>query len=566
MTQIFTDKKFIAHALIGAVYWGLAPRFIPISRGAAFVQGAAFSISMVAQQNIKNSNAQFQKALVPFIFTVVVGAFLKLSWKVNLLSSLAFTLFNQVIVRAQMPGSSHPPEPKPREVKQLAPVELKGKAAELPIDEPPLKIQVGALVTRVPHDEEDTGERFVQLDIAAVEQEVLKAAASAHPIEFVFSVDKSPSMTLGGRIEQVRAVLSGLLDKISGELRTNPDRKIFLSIVTFESKAETYQQKIQVTLSNIAELKGKVAALNTTGGTDIMAGLRLGTTQLETAHDVAACASLIFLTDGEAAIYESELRGLQRKWMDVGANFFALGIGSGHRAEIMQTITTDESGQLLPNTLYQWVPDSTPAFGGRGYSASQPASTEGVTLEKAVNAIFQQSLSQAIQSIAVKPTASFDVSVLNGTAGSDGSYELGGLSIGQLTRRYLRAQLSGSDMRLTLDVTVRTNSASHVLPVQLMLNSEEYDQEVYFGALKQEVLRITTQLRGIHDSVQKKALAEPMIVRVKKALETHEDEDLRLLLGDLEKALTQEAPSFDALSRRGRMVRGRFDPSSTGVD
>ena len=538
---------------------------IPISRSAAFLQGAVLPISMVAQQRI---NKPLYKALLPFVCTGVVGAFLKLPLKVNLFSSLAFTLLNQLVVRAKMPASTSKPRQKPRVVRQLEPVELKGQAAELPIDEPPLKIQVGAAITRGPVDEADSGERFVQLDIAAVEQETAKAIASTHPIEFVFSVDKSGSMSTGNRIGQVRAVLSGLLDKISGELQTNPDRKIFLSIVTFDSYAQVYEQKVQVIPSNIAILKGKVEALQAGSTTDIMGGLTLGTEQLETAHDVAACASLIFLTDGDASINESQLRGLQGRWTDLGANFFALGIGAGHKAHIMQSITTNESGELLPNTLYQWVPDATPEVGRRGYQAPQQESTEGVTLEEAVNAIFQQSLSQAIQSISVKPTASFDVSVLNGTPGLDGSYELGGLSIGQLTRRYLRAQLSSpSDAALTLAVTVRTNAASHVLPVQLTLNPAEYDPTVYLGALKHEVLRMTTELSGIHDAQQKKALAEPMIARVKKALEAHEDEDLRLLLGDLEQALTQAARSFDALSRGARIVRGRegFNPSSSSL-
>jgi len=115
--------------------------------------------------------------------------------------------------------------------------------------------------------------------------------------------------------------------------------------------------------------------------------------------------------DGGAGIDTPKLRDLQGRWTALGANFFALGVGAGHKANIMQTITTSESGELLPNTLYQWVPDATPVGGTSGVHAPQPASTEGVTLEKAVNAIFQKSLAQAIQSISVKPTASFNVFV-----------------------------------------------------------------------------------------------------------------------------------------------------------
>ena len=103
LTQIITDKKFIAHALIGAAYWGVAPKFIPISRSAAFLQGAALPISMVAQERI---NKPLYKALLPFVCTGVVGAFLKLPLKVNLFSSLAFTLLNQLVVRAKMPAST----------------------------------------------------------------------------------------------------------------------------------------------------------------------------------------------------------------------------------------------------------------------------------------------------------------------------------------------------------------------------------------------------------------------------------------------------------------------------
>ena len=70
-----------------------------------------------------------------------------------------------------------------------------------------------------------------------------------------------------------------------------------------------------------------------------------------------------------------------------------------------------------------------------------------------------------------------------------------------------------------------------------------------------------------HDAQQKEALANPMIAKVEKALEAHEDEELTQLLGDLREALTQAAPSFDALARRGRMVRGRGDVSgSSWVD
>ena len=396
------------------------------------------------------------------------------------------------------------PLQSPRAVDELESVEPEGEVTELPIDEPPLKIRVGASITCRPYNPA-ARQRFVQLDIVALEQETTKATASIHPIEFILSVDKSGSMQ-GGKIEQVRAVLSGLLDKISGELQTNPNRKIFLSIVTFEPLAETYTRKVQVTPSNIATLKGKVEALQAGGITDIMAELVEATTQLETAHDVAACASLIFLTDGkDTHINKLQLRRLQGNWMDLGANFFASGIGAGHKAYVIHSITTKKSAELLADTFCQWVPDATLEYVGRWVQAPQQESTEGVTLEEAVNAIFQQSLSQAIQSISVKPTGSFDVSVFNGAPGPDGSYELGGLSIGQRIRRYLRAEFSDSNTELKLEVTVRTSAASHVLPVQFTLSPAEYDSTIYNGALKHMLLELTNEemCRRIRDAAQK---------------------------------------------------------------
>ncbi len=530
MSQLKFDRalSFSMQTVLNLATTFAALRFSLINRSTApacAVVPVLFSIAQAALQ--KNYRLEKGYYLASFAGMASVGALLKTSWKANLLMSTLFTAFQFIF--------SHFPK--------------NALSSAKPTTEP----ITSRLTSSTDHAIRPT-HQYIQLDITANSEQSKNVLS---PVEFIFCIDVSDSMN-GPRIEKVKEVLGSFLSKIGKELEMNKERLLYISLITFNHKAETIQNKVQITKTNLLQLQSVVNAIKAAGDTSIMAALEEATRILgdsDRPNKIAAffvspltqrvntCVkSLIFLTDGDSAMKEPRVRELQEIWKEKSVNLFAVGISKGHRADIMQMIVCDQTKRPLTNASYQWVPE-----------ANEP-STEGTSLEDATSAIFSQTLNQNIQSISVRPTSSPALQMLNTKQEKDGSFILGALSEGQSIQRFFYCN-SPASTTISLEFSVQTQQGNHTVQISDELKGT-YSADIHRTGIKQRIVEMLRKLDSINDKDQRTALSRPVLTEA-EAL-SNPDEELKSLIGDLKKAIEERVcADQDASVRRQRIARGR---------
>jgi uncharacterized protein YegL len=121
----------------------------------------------------------------------------------------------------------------------------------------------------------------------------IQAAQASHhpkrlPLNLCLVIDRSTSMQ-GPRLEQVKTATNQLVDAL--------DKDDSFSVVTFSDHAEVvWPNQLG---SDPIRVKAKVAAIQASGGTEILQGMLTGLGELEKRHRTQSINHLILLTDGQ---------------------------------------------------------------------------------------------------------------------------------------------------------------------------------------------------------------------------------------------------------------------------
>jgi len=152
----------------------------------------------------------------------------------------------------------------------------------------------------------------------------IEAEAKAAPKAVVFVVDRSGSMTEGGKMDQAKKALAWCVDRL------NPQDRF--GVVDFATDWNALEEGalLAATPENKARAKRYIERIEAAGGTNIEAGLDQGLKLLNTAAGITPM--LFFLTDGVPTIGQTDPGALLRKAAQdnaaLRARVFSFGVGS----------------------------------------------------------------------------------------------------------------------------------------------------------------------------------------------------------------------------------------------
>jgi len=152
----------------------------------------------------------------------------------------------------------------------------------------------------------------------------LEAEGKASPKAVVFVVDRSGSMTEGGKMEQAKKALAWCVDRL------NPQDRF--GVVDFATDWNALDESVLLaaTPENKARAKRYIERIEAAGGTNIEAGLDQGLKLLNSAGGITPM--LFFLTDGVPTIGQTDPGALLRKAAadnaSLRARVFSFGVGS----------------------------------------------------------------------------------------------------------------------------------------------------------------------------------------------------------------------------------------------
>ncbi|MEK7232439.1 MAG: VIT and VWA domain-containing protein [Elusimicrobiota bacterium] len=152
----------------------------------------------------------------------------------------------------------------------------------------------------------------------------IEAEAKASPKAVVFVVDRSGSMSEGGKMDQARKAMTWCVDRFNAQDR--------FGIVDFATDWNALDESslLAATPENKARAKRYIERIEAAGGTNIEAGLDQGLKLLNTAGGIAPM--LFFMTDGVPTIGQTDpgalLRKASRDNAALHARIFSFGVGS----------------------------------------------------------------------------------------------------------------------------------------------------------------------------------------------------------------------------------------------
>lgn len=177
----------------------------------------------------------------------------------------------------------------------------------------------------------------VMLELTAPAAPVREADLARKAKSIVFVVDRSGSMG-GGRLEMVK---NTILDTLA---RLNQDDH--LSVVTFDDDAVIEVPLTRIGELNIAQVRDKIAALQTGGSTNLELGYRFGLAQAANSPEGVE-ATVILLSDGHAnagVVDPDSLGQLATAAIEHYVTTTTLGIGEGYDERILDSMADCGNG------------------------------------------------------------------------------------------------------------------------------------------------------------------------------------------------------------------------------
>jgi len=199
----------------------------------------------------------------------------------------------------------------------------------------------------------DTRNLYSRVSITYPDNLIESTSSTRSALDVVCILDNSGSMS-GSKILSLVQAMNFVIDTL-----TPKDR---LSIVSFNSNAKVLHGLIKMTNSNKSKAKEVInAQLQAGGGTDIYAGMKLGTEILTNRRTKNPVSTMFLLTDGQDRDNTVQKMELARNLRSSNCSLFVFGFGSDHDSEHMAAIAEAGEGTFCYIDTDETVVD---AFGG----------------------------------------------------------------------------------------------------------------------------------------------------------------------------------------------------------
>ncbi len=153
------------------------------------------------------------------------------------------------------------------------------------------------------------------------------------PLNLCLVIDRSTSMQ-GARLDQVKSATYQLLETLS------PDDTF--AVVTFSDHAEIVWPNQPA--GDSVRAKSKIAAIQASGGTEILQGMAIGLAELEKRRRMRAINHLVLLTDGQTYGDEEQCLAAAIEAKKHGISITCMGLGDDWNDTLLDAIATRSGG------------------------------------------------------------------------------------------------------------------------------------------------------------------------------------------------------------------------------
>lgn len=192
---------------------------------------------------------------------------------------------------------------------------------------------------------------YTRVSVSYPENLIAESKSSA--LDVVCILDNSGSMS-GSKIKSLIDAMTFVIETLSPRDR--------LSVVSFNSNANILHGLIKMTTDNKAKAKEILhSQLRAGGGTDIYAGMKLGSDILQSRRTKNPVSTMFLLTDGQDRDNTPQKMELARGLRSSNCSLFVFGFGADHDSEHMAGIAEAGEGTFCYIDKNETVVD---AFGG----------------------------------------------------------------------------------------------------------------------------------------------------------------------------------------------------------
>jgi Ca-activated chloride channel family protein len=177
----------------------------------------------------------------------------------------------------------------------------------------------------------------LMFEVTAPESPADETEVAREPKGIVFVIDRSGSMG-NGRLDLVKQSIIDMLPRLGAD--------DYLSVVTFDDSALVELALTQIKSANLADLRTKIAAIQTGGSTNIEAGYRYGLAEAAKAP-AGVESTLVLLSDGEAnqgVTDPVQLGQLAAAATEHLVTTSTIGIGEGYDETILDAMSVSGTG------------------------------------------------------------------------------------------------------------------------------------------------------------------------------------------------------------------------------
>lgn len=158
------------------------------------------------------------------------------------------------------------------------------------------------------------------------------------PMNLVFVIDHSGSMAGSNKLEWVKRSFHTFIRSVR--------KKDFVSLVIFDSSARVVFASTQMDSNGKrANFRAAVDRIVPAGGTDLLAGLKLGYEQAMTNYRKDYTNRILFLTDGnDNADHVRQMLEMARSYRSMGINVSTVGVGTSFDLKLMNDLAMEGGG------------------------------------------------------------------------------------------------------------------------------------------------------------------------------------------------------------------------------